>query len=142
MDALLAAHTIEVPAVMVSEEIRTLKEQMAQSLGGSQVELPDSLFDASARRRVTLGLIVAEVVKRHGIKADPARVRAAVEEMAVSYENPQEVVDYYFGDRRRLAPVESLVLEEQVVDWVLTQARVEDEEQTFALMTDQAAAQG
>lgn len=142
MDALLAAHSLEVPAVMVAGEIQALKEQMAQSLGNARMELPDALFEDSARRRVTLGLIVAELVKQHGIKPDAARVRAAVEEMAATYESPQEVVDYYFGDRQRLAPIESLVLEEHVVDWVLTQVTVEDEEQTFAQMTDAAANNG
>lgn len=142
MEALLAAHQLDVPAVLVAEETRSLKQQMLQSLGGASrpgVDLPDALFEASARRRVALGLIVAEVVKRHGIKADPALVRAAVEEMASTYENPQEVVEYYYADRQRLAPVESLILEEQVVDWALGQATVEDEATNFAQLTEQPA---
>jgi trigger factor len=103
------------------------------------MELPDNLFEESARRRVTLGLIIAEIVKRHEIAADPARVREAVQEMAATYEDPQEVVDYYFADRQRLASVESLVLEDQVVDWVLTQVAVEDESMSFAQVTEGAA---
>jgi trigger factor len=67
-------------------------------------------------------------------------VRAAVEEMASSYENPAEVVDYYYAERKRLAPIESLVLEEHVVEWVLGQAAVEDEETSFAQLTDASAA--
>jgi len=140
LEALMAAHSLEVPGVLVGAEIQSLKEQMYQELGGKRMELPDSLFAESARRRVALGLIVAEVVKRNAIKPDPVRVRAAVEEMAATYENPQEVIDYYYAERQRLAPVESLVLEEQVVDWVLGQATVEDEETTFARLTDPAAA--
>lgn len=140
MDVLTAAHTVDVPLVLVSEEIRSLKEQMHQSLGGGRMELPDALFQESARRRVALGLIVAEIVKRNGLKPDPVRVRAAIEEMASTYENPAEVIDYYYAERKRLAPVESLVLEEHVVDWVLGQATVEVEETTFAQLTDTSAA--
>ena len=83
--------------------------------------------------------VIAEIVKRHEIAADPARVREAVAEMASTYEDPQEVVDYYFADRQRLASVESLVLEDQVVDWVLTQVAVEDESMSFAQVTEGAA---
>ncbi len=138
MEALAAAHTLDVPGVLVAEEIRSMKEQMYRSLGGNRMELPDTLFEGGARRRVALGLIVAEIVKRNGLKADPARVRSTVEEMASTYENPQEVVDYYYADLKRLAPVESLVLEDQVVDWVLGQTVVEDEETTFAQLTESA----
>jgi trigger factor len=140
MDLLVSANAIEIPGVLVREEIRALKDQMRQNLGGGRMELPDSLFEESARRRVALGLIIAEIVKRNGIKADPARVRAAVEDMASTYEEPHEVISYYYGDRQRLAPVESLVLEEQVVDWVLLQVTVEEETLTFAQLTEPAAA--
>lgn len=140
MDLLVSANAIEIPGVLVQEEIRALKDQMRQNLGGGRMELPDNLFEDSARRRVALGLIIAEIVKRNGIKADPARVRAAVEDMASTYEEPHEVISYYYGDRQRLAPVESLVLEEQVVDWVLHQVTVEEETLTFAQLTEPAAA--
>jgi trigger factor len=99
------------------------------------MELPDNLFEDSARRRVALGLIIAEIVKKNGIVANAASVREAVEEMASTYEQPQEVVDYYYADRKRLAPVESLVLEDRVVDWVLGQVAVEDEAATFQQLT-------
>ena len=117
------------------EEVRSLKEQMRQNLGGGRMELPDNLFEDSARRRVALGLIIAEIVKKNGIVANAASVREAVEEMASTYEQPQEVVDYYYADRKRLAPVESLVLEDRVVDWVLGQVAVEDEAATFQQLT-------
>ncbi len=139
MDLLLESNAIDIPSALVAEEVRALKEQMREKLGGGRMELPDNLFEESARRRVTLGLIIAEIVKRHEIAADPARVREAVQEMAATYEDPQEVVDYYFADRQRLASVESLVLEDQVVDWVLTQVAVEDESMSFAQVTEGAA---
>jgi len=136
MDVLVAENAVDIPAVLVSEEVRSLKEQMRQNLGGGRMELPDNLFEDSARRRVALGLIIAEIVKKNGIVANAASVREAVEEMASTYEQPQEVVDYYYADRKRLAPVESLVLEERVVDWVLGQVAVEDEATTFQQLTE------
>jgi trigger factor len=138
MDLLISQNPIDIPTILVHQEIHSLKEQMRQNMGGSRMELPDSLFEDSARRRVALGLIIAEVVKRQGIKADPQRVRAAVEDLAATYEDPGEVMDYYYGSRDRLAPVESLVLEEQVVDWVLGHVSVEEEPATFAQITEPA----
>lgn len=139
MDVLVAENAIDIPSVLVSAEVRSLKDQMRQNLGGGRMELPDNLFEVSARRRVALGLIIAEIVKKNGITASPASVRVAVEDMASTYEQPQEVVDFYYGDRKRLAPVESLVLEDQVVDWVLGQVAVEDEAMTFEQLTEPAA---
>lgn len=140
LDALAEAHRVDTPKVLVAEEVRVMKQQMERNLGGSRVELPDTLFESAAQRRVALGLIVGEIVKSQGIKVDSARVRASVEEMASSYENPAEVVEYYYADRKRLGPVESVVLEDQVVDWVLSQAQVEDDETTFAELTSQPPA--
>lgn len=139
MDLLVSQNPIEIPTVLVSQEIQSLKEQMRQNIGGSNVELPDNLFEDSARRRVALGLIIAEVVKRQGIEADAQRVRAAVEELASTYEDPSQVVDYYYESRDRLASVESLVLEEQVVDWVLGQVDVQGEPMSFAQLTETGA---
>ena len=139
MDLLVSQNPIDIPTVLVSQEIQELKEQMRQNIGGSKVELPDNLFEDKARRRVALGLIIAEVVKRQGIEADAQRVRAAVEELASTYEDPGEVVDYYYESRDRLAPVKSLVLEEQVVDWVLGQVSVQGEPMSFAQLTEPGA---
>lgn len=136
MDLLITTNAVAVPKALVQEEIRSLKGQMQENLGGGRMELPDSLFEDSARRRVALGLIIAEIVKANGIKADPARIRTTVEDMASTYEEPGEVVEYYYGDRERLAPVESLVLEDQVMEWVLDQVTVEDEPLSFAELTE------
>ncbi len=132
MDLLLEANPIEIPQALINQEIQTLKEQMRQNLRGSpKIELPDHLFADNARRRVALGLVLAQVVKSNQLKADPARVREAVEDMASTYENPQEVVDFYYSNKDHLASVEALALEGQVVDWVLTQVEVEDQPQSF-----------
>jgi len=113
---------------------------MRQNLrGNTKIELPDQLFEGNARRRVALGLVLAEVVKSNQLKADPDRVREAVEDMASTYENPQEVVDYYYSNKDHLASVEALALEGQVVDWVLTQVEVQDQPQTFQELMGPAA---
>lgn len=140
MDLLLEANQIDLPQVLVEQEIGVLKNQTREKAGGARMELPDDLFQESARRRVALGLIVAEVVKANGIKVDAKRVRAAVEDMASTYERPQEVIDFYYSSKEHLASAESLALEDQVVDWVVAQVRVEDEPGTFKQLTDPAAA--
>ncbi|WP_295449430.1 trigger factor [uncultured Thiodictyon sp.] len=140
MDVLVASHELAIPAVLLAEEVQGLKGQMRERIGAaSSVDLPDALFEEPARRRVALGLIIGEIIKRHAIKAEPARVRAAIETLASTYEDPQEVIDYYYADRKRLAPVESMVMEERVVEWVLEQVSVEDEQMSFAQLTDPAS---
>ncbi|AGA89290.1 trigger factor [Thioflavicoccus mobilis 8321] len=132
MDVLLEVHTLPIPESLVKEEVQSLKEQAREGLQGNpQIDLPDSLFEDTARRRVTLGLILREIVQRHEIEVDAERVRAAVEELAASYESPEEVIRYYYGDRKLLGSIESKVLEDQVVDWVLASLTVEEMPMSF-----------
>jgi len=138
MDLLIDVNPIELPDVLVSQEVEVLKEQTRQGIGGGRFELPDELFTESARRRVALGLIVAELVKRHNLKADAEQVRAAVEELAATYEDPQSVIDFYYADRQRLSSVESLVLEDRVVEHVLGEVEVTDEQTAFDELTQSA----
>jgi trigger factor len=141
LDLLLEANRIELPQVLVAQEIRALKAQVRENMSGvRQFELPDNVFEEDARRRVALGLVIAEVVKANEIQVDQERVREVVEDMASTYENPQEVVDYYYSRREHLSSVETLTLENQVVDWVMTQVTVEDEPQTFEELTKPAGA--
>ncbi len=135
MDKLLELNDILVPQALVEREAETLANQMRQQMhipqGKTGPELSTSMFEEQARRRVTLGLILSEVVQANELKADAEKVRAEVEKLASSYDQPEEVVKWYYGDKQRLAEVESLVLEEQVVDWVLQQAKVTDVEAGF-----------
>lgn len=138
-DQLLARNSsLEVPASLIDEEIDRLANESYQQLGGSKqnVKLPRHLFEDRARRRVTLGLIIGELIKRNGIQVDPARVRSTVETLAASYENPEEVVKWYYENRDALASAQSLVLEEQVVEWLLGQAQVEDKACSFDELTE------
>lgn len=137
MDKLLEINKIDVPQALVEEESHHLAQQMLQGLAAQGAKLQDLKLDPAnfapqAARRVALGLILAEMVHSNKLSVDPGRLRAAVEEMAASYEHPEEVVKWYYSDRRRLSEVESMVLEEQVVDWVLAQADVAEKPQSFA----------
>lgn len=137
MDKLIAAHEVDLPKALVAGEIEALRNQMMQQFGGAQANLdlkallPDEMFSEQAERRVALGLIVGEIVKAAEIKVDAARVRAMVEELASTYQDPEEVVNYYFNNRDLLASVESVVLEDQVVDHILGSAKVSETSSTY-----------
>lgn len=136
MNTLLDAHQFEAPAALVEEEIDTLMEQTKKNASGHSMELPRKLFEEQAVRRVRLGLLVAEVIKKNGIKPDEDRVQSTIEEMAATYEDPRQVIDFYTSNRQQRVSIENLVMEEQVVDWVLEQARVEDVPSTFKEVTE------
>lgn len=137
MDALIASHTTDVPKALVANEIQVLRNQMLQRFGGQQQNfdvkalLPDTMFQEEANRRVTLGLIVGEIVKAGKLKPDAKRVRAMIEEIASTYQEPKEVIEYYNNNQELLAGVESAVLEDQVVDHILGQAKVVDTETSY-----------
>lgn len=138
MDVLIKAHDLTVPKALVEEEIDALLQQMRQNAYGGQMELPREMFKDQAERRVALGLIIAEIVKTNDIKVDQERVDSMIQDMAATYESPQEVIDFYKGNAQQRASVENLVLEEQVVDWIIEQADVSDEETTFKAVTEPA----
>ncbi|AOV17351.1 trigger factor [Acidihalobacter aeolianus] len=132
MDALYAANDVSVPNVLVRSEIGRMREQVGEAMSPqARQNLPDNLFEEQAQRRVALGLLIGELVKTSGIQLDPLRVDAALEGLAAGYEQPDQVVRYYRSNREAMAGVEALVLEDQVVDWVLERATVERETFTF-----------
>lgn len=110
-----------------------LRVQAVQQFGGNikPDQLPAELFEEQAKRRVVLGLIVAEMVKQHELKADEGRVREMIEEMASAYQEPEQVVAWYFKNEPQLNEVRSVVLEEQVVDTVLQKATVTDKQVSY-----------
>lgn len=128
MDGLLAQNAIEVPQALVQNENYRLRVQAVQQFGGQMKaeQLPAEMFDAQAKRRVSLGLLVAQMVKQFDIKADEDRVRSTVEETASAYQEPQQVIDWYYKNEQQLEDVRALVLEEQVVETVLAKAKVTD----------------
>ncbi|MEE4278540.1 MAG: trigger factor [Halieaceae bacterium] len=129
MDAVIEAYKdLEVPAALVSQEIDSLRQQMFQQFGGAGQDLdlrsllPDDMFREKAERRVKLGLVLAELIRSHDLKADPEALRAAVEEIASTYQDPEEVVNWYYANQEQLAAVESKVLEDAVVEKLLESA--------------------
>ena len=136
MDKLLELHNIDIPKALIQQEAQALARQMAsnmqqQGMSAEQANFPPDIFEAEAKRRVGLGLIMAEIVKKQDIKADEAKVRAKIDSIAEPYEQKEQVVQWYYGDKRRKSEIESLVIEEQIVDWVLAQASVIDKAMTF-----------
>lgn len=135
MQALIDVNQIDLPAKLVREEVQRMvgaERSMREQQGMSVAEEPDpARFESEARRRVALGLIVYEVVNANNLKPDKSRVRARIEKMAGGYEDPQAFVQWYYGDRKRLEQVESVVLEEQVVATLLATASVEDQPSSF-----------
>jgi trigger factor len=121
---------IEVPKTLVEMEINRLKGEMFENLKArgmkQEADLPRELFENDAKRRVTLGLIIAELVRTQNLQAKPEQLKELVAQHAQSYENPSEVVQWYYQSPDRLREVESLALENNVVQWVLSVARAED----------------
>ncbi|MDX1723310.1 MAG: trigger factor [Pseudomonas sp.] len=133
MDGLLAANPIEVPKSLVGNEVNRLRVQAVQQFGGNikPEQLPAELFEEQAKRRVVLGLIVAEVVKQFELKPDDTRVREMIQEMASAYQEPEQVVAWYYKNDQQMNEVRSVVLEEQVVDTVLQKANVTDKSVSY-----------
>ena len=88
-------------------------------------------FNDHAEKKVTLQLLITDIVKRQNIRVEPAKVRKIIESVAHSYEHPQEVINWYYGDKERLAEVEMLVLEDGVVNWIMARAQVHEKQFAF-----------
>lgn len=143
MEGLVASNPIEVPKALIGNEVNRLRVQAVQQFGGNinPEQLPSELFEEQAKRRVVLGLIVAELVKQHELKADEARVREMIEDMASAYQEPEQVVAWYYKNDQQLNEVRSVVLEEQVVDTVLQKAKVTDKQVSYEDAVKPAEAQ-
>lgn len=135
MDGILANNEVDVPKALVDSEIDRQRQQMVQQFGGgAQFDastLPAELFEAQATRSVKLGVLLGELIKQKEIAVDGDRVRSTIEEMAEPYENPAEVVSWYYGNEEQLKQVESLVLEDQTIDAVLAEASITDEDVSY-----------
>jgi trigger factor len=144
MRLILDANPIEVPMALVHAEAQQLVTNAKEDLKNrgvdpNQVPVEAAWFMEQATRRVKLGLVMAEMVKEKGLQARPEQVRALVQEMADSYENPAEVVRWYYSQPQQLAQAEALVIEQNVVDWVLANASVSDKDIAFDELMGTAA---
>jgi trigger factor len=131
MDALIKVSELDVPQVLVQQEVQRLAENtrndMAQrGMNVKDMNFPLELFAPQAERRVRLGLILQAIVEEQKLHPTPEQIKTQVEEFAQAYEDPKQVVKYYYADRRRLAEVEALVFEENVVNYVLGKAKVKE----------------
>ena len=128
ISALIEKNPIDVPQALIDQEINALREQAKQRFsqqGGGQnmPELPADLFKDNAKRRVTIGLLLGEIIKSNELKADEDKVMELIETSASAYEDPQEVVDYYKGNDELMQQMRNIALEEQAIDWVLEKAK-------------------
>jgi trigger factor len=144
MDKLLESNKLEVPKALVQMEQQQLAERAKQQMReqGMPVDgmpFEASLFAENAKRRVSLGLILAELVKRNDLSAKPEQVRALIEEHAQSYEQPSEVIRWFYSQPDRLAEFEGLVVEDNVIDWALKSAKVKEVSVAFDELMGNAA---
>ncbi|CAD7838067.1 MAG: Cell division trigger factor (EC 5.2.1.8) [Olavius algarvensis Gamma 3 endosymbiont] len=136
MSGLLENNVIIAPSALVAEEIKSLRAQAMERMGKNSAELdentlPDQLFSEEATRRVQLGLLISEVIRQEKVEIDQALVDSAIEDMAIAYEQPDQVRDYYRQNQQARAGLESMVLEDQVVAHILEQAKVVDKAASF-----------
>lgn len=129
-DALIAQNEIEAPAAMIDDEVNVLRQQAVQQFGGeAQIDpntLPKELFEEQAIRRVKIGLLVQEVIKAGNLEATDERVDAILADIAESYDDAEEVINYYKGNEQMLNQIRSLALEDEVVDHLLASAKVKE----------------
>ena len=137
MDALAQASTFDVPKALIDSDtqnrVAAAREELKQRgvPNAESVPIPAEAFAAESERRVRLGLVVSELVKQQQLQAKPEQVRARIEEFAQSYEQPAQVVSYYLSDRQRRAEIEAVVLEDNVVEYILSKAKVAEEDVPF-----------
>ncbi|MFT7125454.1 MAG: trigger factor [Candidatus Azotimanducaceae bacterium] len=130
LDGLVASNSIDVPQALVDTEVNRMREEAVQQFGGNQKIdpsiLPAEMFSEQATKRVQLGLMVNAIVEQQEIKVDQDRVKKMIETMASSYEDPEEIINYYYGNEQQLNQVQNLVLEDQVIDSIIAGAQVTD----------------
>jgi trigger factor len=138
MDAMVDAHTdLQLPQALMKQEITVLKRQMVQQFGGAAESLdidsllPDDMFTEQAERRVRLGLVLNEYISSNELKADADKVKETIEGFASTYEDPQEVINYYYSNDQQLQEIQAMVLEETVVEQLLEQAVVTEKQCSY-----------
>ena len=144
MQALLDANPLDVPKALIEQESESMAEAARQDLASRGADIRNmpvdaTWFAAQAERRVKLGLIIAEAVKGNALHAKPEQVRALIDEQAESYEKPEEVVRWYYSQPQRLAQVEALAIEENVVNWVVANVQATDKAASFDELMGNAA---
>ncbi|WAC72796.1 trigger factor [Roseateles sp. SL47] len=137
MDALVSKAELDVPKALIEGEAERMVGNAREDLkkrgvkDADKAPIPAELFKEQAEKRVRLGLVVAELVRSNNLQAKPEQLQAHIEDISQSYEKPAEVVRWYLSDRERMAEVEAVVIENNVTDFVLAKAKVEDKQVPF-----------
>ncbi len=145
MEALVAKSQLDLPNAAIQAEIERLRDGARADLkqrglkDADKAEIPDDIFRPQAEHRVRLGLVLAELVRANNLQATPEQLKAHIDELAASYEKPEDVVRWYFSDRQRLADVEAVVVENNVTDFVLSKVKVTDKTLSFEELMGQQA---
>jgi len=133
MDGLNDIHEIDLPEALVNDEIKQVRNEMAQNSQGADLStLPDDMFKEQAARRVKLGLIVGEIITKNKLEKDQKRVDDMLNSLAASYEDPSSLIEYYKTTPEAMQTIEAAVMEEMIVDWVIEKAKVKDEKMKFS----------
>lgn len=143
IDGLVKNNEIDVPSALVEREIDVLRQQAVSRFGGNikqPIDLPKELFEAEAKRRVSVGLLFSEIIESNKIKADDAKVKSLIDEIASAYEDPKEVLEYYSKDKKAMDNIRSVAIEDQVVDLLLASAKVTDKNYSFSELMNQQVA--
>ncbi len=136
MTALYEKIAVPIPNTLIETEIQNMmkpyfENAKRQKIKPEELNLPREAFESTAKRRVALSLILGEVVHTHKFEVDGDKVRQQVEDMAKSYERPEDVVNWYFQDEKRLDDIKQVVMEDQLTEWLLTKSIVTTEDTTF-----------
>ena len=130
LDGLAESNAVEVPSALVNSEVDRMRQEAVQQFGGNQKIdpsiLPAEMFTAQATKRVQLGLMVNAIVEQKKLEVDQDQVKTMIETMSSSYEDPQEIINYYYSNEQQLNQIQNLVLEDQVIDAILAGAKVSD----------------
>ncbi len=130
MDGLSETNEVDLPQSLIDQEVSRMRQEVVQQLGeGAQLDpsmLPAEMFSKQAQKRVKLGLIVSSIVDTNNLEANADKVRETIEEMASSYQEPEQVINYYYSNEQQLNQIQNMVLEEQIVEFVLETAKVTD----------------
>jgi len=145
MNALVEKAELDLPNSVVQNEVERLKEGARADLkqrgikDADKAPIPDEIFRPQAESRVRMGLVVAELVKANTLNATEAQIKAHIEELASSYERPEDVMRWYYGDNQRMAEVEAVVIEANVSDFILSKAKVTEKTISFDELMGQQA---
>ncbi len=147
MDALYEKIQVTVPNTLVDMEVENLMKPYIetakrQKMKLDDLKLPRDVFEEQAKRRVALGLILGEIIQKNAIQIDGNKVRSTIEDIAKSYERPEDVVNWYYSDESRLSDVQQMVLEDQAIEWLVIQAKVSDETVNFSDVMNRQQQQG